>query len=215
MQPKLPPESAQADFAAPQRHPGAVSTASASSIGDASLLRLPLLGLLCSVRCPGEIILRLYDLAVALREAGIAVVGGFHAPMEREALALLLRGRQPVVVCPARGVAGMRLPREWREPVEQGRLLVVSPFAAGQRRATAALAEQRNRYVADLARIVFVAHAAPGGQIERLVGELAAAGKPPLTFASDYNAGAIALGARGVAPASALDAIRAALAASG
>lgn len=185
-------------------------------IGDAGLLeQTPLLGLLCSVRCPGEIILRLYDLAVALRGAGVAVVSGFHAPMEREALALLLRGRQPVVVCPARGVAGMRLPREWRAPVEQGRLLVVSPFAASERRVTATLAEQRNRYVAGLARAVFVAHAAPGGQIERLCAELLAEGqKPLLTFASDYNAGLLALGARGVAGADVAE-IRAALGTAG
>ncbi len=183
------------------------------SIGDERLLsQAPLLGLLCSVRCPGEIILRLYDLAVALREAEVAVVGGFHAPMEREALALLLRGRQPVVVCPARGVGpAMRLPREWRAPIEQGRLLVVSPFPASQRRVTATLAEQRNRYVAGLARVVFVAHAAPGGQIERLCAELIAEGKPPLTFASEYNAGIIALGARSVA-GTGISEIRAALA---
>ncbi len=192
----------------------------ASHIGDLALLerRLPLLGLFCSVRCPGQIILRLADLAGALREAGVAAVGGFHAPMEREALALLLRGRQPVVVCPARGVAGMRLPRAWRAPVEQGRLLVISPFAAGQRRATAALAERRNSYVAELARVVFIAHAAPGGQIERLAGELIAAGKPTLTFASEYNAGLLALGARGVSiesAASAVEEIRAALAGEG
>lgn len=180
--------------------------------GDIRLLeRAPLLGLLCSVRCPGEIILRLYDLAVAMREAGVAVVGGFHAPMEAEALALLLRGRQPVVVCPARSIAGMRLPRAWRAPVEQGRLLVISPFAAEQRRVTATLAEQRNRYVAGLARAVFVAHAAPGGQIERLCAELAAEGKPLLTFVSEYNASLLALGARGVAGMG-IDELRAALA---
>jgi hypothetical protein len=35
------------------------------------------------VPCPGEIILGAYDLAVALRDAGIAVAGGFHASMEQ------------------------------------------------------------------------------------------------------------------------------------
>jgi predicted AAA+ superfamily ATPase len=40
--------------------------------------------------------------ALALREAGIPVIGGFHAPMEKECLDLLLRGTQPVVICPAR-----------------------------------------------------------------------------------------------------------------
>jgi hypothetical protein len=69
----------------------------------------PYLALLCSVRCPGDLILAAYNLVVALRAAGVTVIGGFHAPMERECLRLL-RGRQPVIVCPARGVERMRVP---------------------------------------------------------------------------------------------------------
>ena len=94
-------------------------------IGDAALLDRPLLGLVCSVRCPGSVILAAYDLALALRKAGVPVAGGFHSPMERELLRLLLRGRQLVVVVAARSLASMRVPAEWRDPVAQGRLAVV------------------------------------------------------------------------------------------
>src|SRR5438876_1122861 len=109
------------------------------------------LALLCSVRCPGALILRTYDLARALRDAGVTVASGFHSPMEQECLRLLLRGRQPVVVCPARSVERMRLPAEWKPAIEAGRLLVLSPFAPHQRRMTADLAAKRNAFVAALA----------------------------------------------------------------
>ncbi|MBA3707606.1 MAG: hypothetical protein H0W83_02155, partial [Planctomycetes bacterium] len=60
--------------------------------------------------------------------AGVAVIGGFHSPMEQECLALLLKGRQPIVICPARGIDEMRLAIAWREAISAGRLLVISPF---------------------------------------------------------------------------------------
>src|SRR5207244_7197156 len=80
------------------------------AIGKLQILEQPLLGFFCSTKCPGEVILQTYDLARALREAGIPMIGGFHTPMEKECLALLLRGTQPMVICPARSIAQMRLP---------------------------------------------------------------------------------------------------------
>jgi hypothetical protein len=37
-------------------------------------------------------IVQAYDMAVALRDARVALIGGFHSPMEKECLRLLLRG---------------------------------------------------------------------------------------------------------------------------
>lgn len=175
---------------------GERAPAEVMAIGDAALLDRPLLGLVCSVRCPGGIILAAYDLAVALREAGVPATGGFHSPMEREMLRLLLRGRQPVVICPARGVAGMRVPAEWRGAIAEGRLVVASPFVADVRRATAQTAVARNRFVAALAAAVLVVHAAPGGKTEALCREVAGWGRPLAALADPANAGLAALGAR-------------------
>ena len=130
-------------------------------VGNLRLLDEPLTALFCSRRCPGDLILKTYDLARAMRDAGVPVVGGFQTPMEQECLRLLLRGGQPVVVCPARGVEGMRVPREWRAALDDGRMLALSPFPSAQRRQTAALAARRNEFVAALAARVFIAHAAP------------------------------------------------------
>ena len=49
----------------------------AVSRGDPALLTRPLLGLVCSVQCPGSIILKLYDAIRELRDAGVTVIGGF------------------------------------------------------------------------------------------------------------------------------------------
>ena len=169
-------------------------------IGNLRLLDEPLTALFCSRRCPGDLILKTYDLARAMRDAGVPVIGGFQTPMEQECLRLLLRGGQPVVVCPARGVEGMRVPREWRAALDEGRMLALSPFPSAQRRMTAALAARRNEFVAALAARVFIAHAAPGGRTEAFARTLADAGKPLLTLDSPANANLLSLGAPAVGP---------------
>jgi hypothetical protein len=68
--------------------------------------------------------------------------------MEKECLDFLLRGKQSVVVCPARSITNMRMPSTWRKACDEGRLLILSPFAPKHGRISALLAEKRNRFVA-------------------------------------------------------------------
>jgi predicted Rossmann fold nucleotide-binding protein DprA/Smf involved in DNA uptake len=165
---------------------------------DVGVLRQPTLALVSSVRVPGDAIIAMYDLARNLRDAGVTVVGGFHSPMEQECLRLLLRGTQGVVVCPARGVEKMRVPAAWRDGIASGRLLVVSPFGAHERRATTALAGRRNQFVAAIAREVLVAYAAPGSKTEALGCALLRQGRTVYTLAVGANAALVAAGARTV-----------------
>ena len=166
--------------------------------GNLRLLNEPLTALFCSNRCPGDLILKTYDLARAMRDAGVPVIGGFQTPMERECLRLLLRGAQPVVVCPARGIDNMRIPRDWRAALDEDRLLVLSPFPSTRRRPTAELAAQRNDLVANLAQRVFITHAAPGSRTEAFAHKLAESGKRVLTVDSPANEELVAMGARAV-----------------
>jgi predicted Rossmann fold nucleotide-binding protein DprA/Smf involved in DNA uptake len=173
-----------------------------SAAGNLGILRGKVLALFCSVKCPGNLILQTYDAACALRDAGVTVVGGFHSPMEGECLMLLLRGTQPVVVCPARGIEGMRLPGDWKKPMADGRLLVLSPFGEKDRRVTADLARRRNEFVAALADDLLVAHAERGSATEQLVRRALRWGKRVLTLDSPENLGLIASGAQAVGPES-------------
>ena len=175
-----------------------VGVTDCAALGNREILRNRKLALFCSVRCPGKLVLQTYDLAQRLRDAGVTVIGGFHSPMEQERLRLLLRGRQPIIVCPARSVERMRVPAEWQAPLDASRLLVLSPFGPEQRRATADLAAARNAFVASLADEMFVAYAEPGGKTERLCRAALADRKPVLTFDASENANLIALGARPV-----------------
>jgi hypothetical protein len=151
-------------------------------LGDVRILREPKTAFFCSAKCPGEGILRAYDAANRWREEGRVVASGFHAPVERDCLRILLRGKQPIVLCPARTVLGMREKPEWRAPLEAGRLLVVSPFPANEDRVSARLARWRNEFVASLAEEIVFAHVSPGGDAERLRAVLVAAGKPVRTL---------------------------------
>ena len=138
-----------------------------SALGNLDLLALPKTALFCSARCPGDAILHTYDKAARWRDAGRCVISGFHSPVEKECLRILLRGTSPVIICPARSLP-MRVPTEWQKPLSDGRLLILSSFNEGERRITTALAARRNEFVAALADEVWFAHIAPGGQMEQL-----------------------------------------------
>lgn len=147
------------------------------AIGDIRILQQKLLGFFCSARCPGDIILKTYDLARSWRDNGIGVIGGFHSPMEKECLEFLLRGKQPLVICPARGIEKMRIPKNWRKPLDEGGLLVVSPFPGKYHRPTIALAAERNAFVAALADELFVPYAQSGGKVSEIATQSILLGK--------------------------------------
>lgn len=179
---------------------GADAPATLAAIGNPALLAAPPVALLCSARCPGSLILQTFDLARALRDARATVIGGFHTPLEQEALALLLRGDAPLIICPARGIGTLHLPTPWRAPLAAGRLLVLSPFPDSARRVTAGLATTRNRLVAALAECLLIPHADPAGRTAALARAALAGGKPTLTLADPANAHLIAAGARPIPP---------------
>ena len=145
-----------------------------SALGNLDQLALPKTALFCSARCPGQAILAAYDQAARWRDAGRCIIGGFHSPVEQECLRILLRGRQPVIICPARSLEKMRLPGDWQKPLADGRLLILSCFSGNEHRITSTLAARRNEFVAALADEVWFAHVAPGGQMQRLAQKIAA-----------------------------------------
>ena len=169
------------------------------AIGNLDILRTRLVGFFCSTKCPGSVIVHIYDPARTLRDAGISVISGFHAPMERECLDLLLRGTQPVVICPARNIERMRLPAAWRTPIIEGHLLILSPFSAPHRRPTTGPAEQRNLFVSTLADTVVIAHAPSGSKIDRLYTWIMASGKRVYTLDLPENADLMHPGVTGYA----------------
>lgn len=163
-------------------------------LGNASFLRNRLLAFFCSQRCPGSVLAKLYDLAQIVSQQPITVVGGFQSPVEQEFLFRLLRSALSVIVCPARNLETMRLPPEFEEPLQQGRLLLLSPFPASVQRLSRPLAVERNRFVAALADRILVAHASSGGALESLCRELDGTKKNRFTLQDEANQGLVDLG---------------------
>jgi predicted Rossmann fold nucleotide-binding protein DprA/Smf involved in DNA uptake len=138
------------------------------TLGNLDLLRLPLAALFCSRKCPGDAILKAYDLAQELREKQTPVIGGFHTPVEKDMLEIMLKGKGPIVICPARGLEGMRMPKVWREGVDQGRIIFLSIAPPQEKHITLELAHQRNLLVAAFASMHMLINVDIGGETEKV-----------------------------------------------
>jgi predicted Rossmann fold nucleotide-binding protein DprA/Smf involved in DNA uptake len=153
-----------------------------TALGNLGILAQHKLALFCSTRCPGDAILRTFDFVQKMRAKGATVISGFHSPVEKDCLGSLIRGAQSIIICPARSLEGMRIPPVWRTRIEEGRLLLLSPFTEKQRRVTASLAQRRNDFVAALADEVLIAYTAPGSKIETLHRQILRWQKPVLSL---------------------------------
>ena len=152
--------------------------------------------LFCSSKCPGEIILKTYDLAQEFKEKGVPTISGYHSPVEQECLRVLLRGSQPILFCPARSIENMRLKPAWKDALSEDRLLILSIFDSQYRRSTVARANQRNAFVAALADKICIAHAAEDSKTLEFAQMVIAWGKPVFTFDTKANKALFQLGAQ-------------------
>ena len=137
------------------------------TIGNREILAVHKIGLFCSVSCPDDANLAVQDSVRKLREDGATVISGFHSPMEKECLRILLEGKQSVIICLAHSLGKIRLPAEWRKALESNRLLLLSRFEK-PRRADKETVRRRNELVAALSDEVLIIHAEPGGSVERI-----------------------------------------------
>ena len=163
--------------------------------GNTDLLEGKLLGFFCSRRCPGDIILKIYDLVLALRSTDVTLIGGFQSAMEKEFLDLVLRGTARVIICPARGLGSMRIPSNWGKPLADGRLLLLSFFDNNMRRPVTAVSARRNANVVSLADCLLIAHAERDSKTEKLCKDTLVQGKPVFALASPENMHLLELGA--------------------
>jgi predicted Rossmann fold nucleotide-binding protein DprA/Smf involved in DNA uptake len=141
-------------------------------IGPLALLAAHRIAISCSVRAPGGSILRAHDVARRMRDEGVTVISGFHSPIEKECLKILLRGKQPIIVCPARAIETMRIPTECRVAFDAGRILFLSPFTNQPKRVTKESALRRNEVVAALADEAYIVHITAGGKTDQIVRKL-------------------------------------------
>ncbi|MBK8871712.1 MAG: DNA-binding protein [Elusimicrobia bacterium] len=128
---------------------------------------MPKTALFGSAISPGDIILGAYDQAARWRDARRCVISGFHSPVEKECLRILLRGSSPIILCPARALP-KRISSDCQKPIVEGRLLILSAFSETDNRPTKKFATRRNEIVAALADEAWFVYITPGGKSDCL-----------------------------------------------
>lgn len=165
-------------------------------IGDVTVLKQSVVAIVCSVKCPGSVVIHTFDAIRELRDAGVVVVGGFHSPMEQECLEFLLRGKQPVIMSPAKGLSRPRFSTIQREAIEDGRLTLVSMFPETDTRTNKRQSQLRNEFVAALSASALIPYASPGGNAELIAHQILERGQPLYTILDPENDVLIELGAK-------------------
>lgn len=141
-------------------------------IGNLAHLKSEPIGLFCSEKCPGNQILKTYDLMRKWRDEGKTIISGFHSPIEKDCLDILLKGQQPLILCLGSQITPRTLNKARRKALAEDRLLILSPFE-NEERITKETAWLRNLFVAGLSNSIFVAYADKGGMTEKMLAETA------------------------------------------
>ena len=137
-------------------------------IGNKSLLDIKKTAFLCSRQIPASAVLKCNDWAIDQREQGNCIISGFHSQIEKDVLHYLLKGSQPIIVALARGLKE-RIEPEFQKPLEQGRLLIITPFTKDVLRVTNNTAVIRNQFMMELADDVVVGFTSKGGKLVELI----------------------------------------------
>jgi predicted Rossmann fold nucleotide-binding protein DprA/Smf involved in DNA uptake len=140
-------------------------------IGNKELLQLPKTAFLCSRKVPANVVLKCYDWAIAQREAGNCIISGFHSQLEKDVFHYLLKGKQPIIIALARGMK-KKMDPILQQGLQNGRLLIVTPFDTKIERVTEETAATRNRLMIGLADEIVIGHASQNGNLIKLIQEL-------------------------------------------
>lgn len=137
-------------------------------LGNQELLRLYKTAFLCSRKIPAAAVLKCYDWAIKMRNEGKCVISGFHSPLEKDLFSILIKGKQPVIISLARGLK-QKLEPELQQPMDEGRLLVITPFDETVKRVTEKTAAIRNRIMIEVADEVVVGFASEEGNLKKML----------------------------------------------
>jgi hypothetical protein len=148
-------------------------------LGNKELLKLNKTAFLCSRRIPAGAVLTCYDWAIAERDAGRCVISGFHSRIEKDVFHYLLKGTQPIIMALARGMK-TRIEPILKTTIDQGRLLMITPFERNIKWVTTETAEIRNALMINYADEIVIGFASKGGMLERQLG--ASSDKPVVTL---------------------------------
>ena len=132
-------------------------------LGNKELLNKQKTAFLASSTISPEMVLCCYDWAAGQHEG--CVVSGFSSKLERDVLHFLIKAECPIILVLARRMY-REIPEELKEPLAQGRLLIISTNNAVRQSKVTALA--RNKYVCELADSIIFVGVTPKSSLQQL-----------------------------------------------
>ncbi len=140
----------------------------AETLGNIEILQFHKTAFFCSRKIASSAVLKCYDWAIEQREKGNCVISGFHSKIEKDVLHYLLKGTQPIIVALARGLKE-RIEPAFQKPLEQGRLLIITPFAKEVKRVSQQTAQVRNKMMVEVADEIVVGFINERGRLQKVI----------------------------------------------
>lgn len=137
-------------------------------LGNKELIKQNTTAFLCSREIPESAVQKCYNWVIAQKESGNCVISGFHSKIEKEVLRCLLQGNRPIIVALARGLKD-KIEPQLQQAINEGRMLIVTPFAKEVKRATEKTAEARNWLMIELADEIAVGYVNPDGKLLKVL----------------------------------------------
>ncbi|GHV42944.1 hypothetical protein FACS1894187_25340 [Synergistales bacterium] len=141
-----------------------------TGMGNAALLDEPLLAVIASRACPGNVLSKTVEQVPEWVKAGYVIISGFHSPLEQQVLHSVLRRCGRAVKVLARGMTDLFRPtQEERKALVTGNMLIITALPLAACRITRAAALGRNRLVFAIAEERCVPYIEEGSPLQELV----------------------------------------------
>lgn len=150
-------------------------------VGDPALLRGSRLSIVSGRGVEASLARESIRLVRALSVLGSPinrVVGGWHAPLEREAFQIFTAQRAKVIFCLSKGLAHVKLTDHQQRLLRGDRVLLLTHCTSRARRMTRAASLRRNKIVLALGRALLILGASPGSAAFDLATLALGMGKP-------------------------------------
>jgi predicted Rossmann fold nucleotide-binding protein DprA/Smf involved in DNA uptake len=178
-------------------------------LGNPAILNHRLLGIISARQIDSDLALQSSQLLKQLVfMKDVSFVGGWHSPLEEEALRVLLAQEASIVFCVSKGLGRFIPSIKVGSRVSQGQALLLTHCGPKAKRITRDASMRRNELVGELAKVILVLSAPEGSASLNLARSALARGKPVHTLEHRLNKDLLLAGAVPATPETIEEALR-------
>lgn len=144
---------------------------SKNCIGNPELLKMKKLAFLSSRKCESEDIKKVNEWAINFTQEDVCIISGFQSRLEKEVLNILLKRSDTKIVLVLATRIYQWCPVKFKKAIDEGRMLIISPFKIDSTIPTLHNATKRNKYVINNADEVLVGTLSKDGMLDKLTKE--------------------------------------------